>query len=169
MIQTRFSQSAANPIQDVKSKWSRSSFTSCMVQEEKHLLLQGIRRCITSHWITSQRDIIFEFHMQSYKTLFFSHHEVAALLINLLHFHVSINIGCPPFISSNSFTNKVIHNTLRFLFQSRIWSICVGKYRLIVTINTCWSFNWDAHHPQLISETSNVFTALLLSHKFLVK
>ena len=45
-----------------------------------------------------------------------------------------INIGCPPFISSSSFMNKMICNTLRLLLQSRIWYSCVGKNRLIVTI-----------------------------------
>ena len=35
-----------------------------------------------------------------------------------------------------------------------------------LSIDTHWSLNWDAHHPQFVSQASDVFTALLHSHKF---
>ena len=54
-------------------------------------------------------------------------------------------------------------------FQSRIRYGCIGKHRLVISIDVRWSFNWDAHHPQFVPQASDVFTALLHSHKFRAK
>ena len=48
---------------------------------------------------------------------------------------ICVYIHHPPFITRYPFVDKIISNTLRLLFQCRVWYCCVGQHRLIVAID----------------------------------
>ena len=89
-------------------------------------------------------------------------HEVGLVLM-------CIYISSPPFIPGATFSNEVVSDALRFLLELRLWDTGIAKHRLVVPINVHWTNNRDSHHPELVTQTTQVFTAELHRTEFTSK
>ena len=70
-----------------------------------------------------------------------------------------------PLITSISVTYKMIRNSLIIIIQGILRDNCVVKYRLIVSFNVSWPITRYYHNPELVTDTYQILTELLHSHK----
>ena len=73
---------------------------------------------------------------------------------------MGIDIGHLPFVLCSSFSDKMIGNTLGFLLQHQVRDGHIGQHWLIVSIDEHGIITRDTHHPQFVSQSMNIFTAL---------
>ena len=107
-------------------------------------------------------NVVEELHYKSLSLL-----SIRELLREQISFIViGINVGSAPFTSGYTLSDKMICNALGLLFQSRIRSCGICQHRLVVSVDVCRTHTWYPHHPQLVSETSEVLTTLFHCNKF---
>ena len=80
-----------------------------------------------------------------------------------------IHIRGSPFIACNAFSHEVISDALVFLLQRWIRDGRVCQYWLVITWNVDGSIAWNTHHTKLVSQASQIFTALFHGNKLRTK
>src|SRR5210317_2214590 len=71
---------------------------------------------------------------------------------------ISSNVSGAPLITCNTFTNEMVRNTLCLLLQLRFRNSCITQYRLVISIDISRTNDRYAHHTQLVSQSTDIFT-----------
>ena len=79
---------------------------------------------------------------------------------------MSVDIACSPFVPISALPYHVIGNTLTLIIQSRVGDNIICQDRLVGIKDICWALHSDTHHPELVSESSEVFATLLHCNEF---
>ena len=80
-----------------------------------------------------------------------------------------VEVGSPPFILSNSFTNKATCNTWWLFLQNRMRFWWIGSHRLIISKHVGWVLNWNSKHSKLMSKNSEMLTARFHCNKLWIE
>ena len=82
---------------------------------------------------------------------------------------MSFCIGCSPFISISTLSNKVVGNNLVLIPQRRVCNCGIIEDWLVVALDIRSTLVWYAHHPQFVAYSLWILAALLHGNKLRTK
>ncbi len=72
------------------------------------------------------------------------------------HIVIQIHMTSLPFITSYTFTNKVIGYSIQLLLQCLTRDFSIKENRLVVSKDKSWLINLDSHHSQLVPQATDI-------------